>query len=649
MNVSPSHPGEPQNGSGQARTQHTDLPFDALGALPDPVAVFDPQGTVNRVNRAWMHLEQAYAEQLPARPGETRLLEQLQPRHPDSQQPAQSLRKTIRDVLAGRTHASRGLVYLAVTRSPGRWFEARIDAFACGEGRHAVLSLIDVTESRHDRERLLDSESRFRLIAENSTDWITRHAPDATYLWVSPACHEMLGYEPDELVGRNPYDFFHPEDRPAVERSHQRILSHPQTSVVEYRFRCADGSYRWLETTSRAITDPQTGELAELQCASRDITHRKQTQTMLQLIRAAIEQVHDAVVITEPELDPPGPRIVYVNHAFVEMTGYEQSEVIGQTPRILQGPLTNRKVLDRLRRDLQQRGVFHGMTTNYRKNGQSYAVEWTITAVRDASGKLINWVSIQRDITERLRAEAAQQELQNQLAHVGRLTTLGELASGLAHELNQPLAAISNFAHGVERRIASGGIDPADLGNAIEHIAAQSDRAGEIVQRLRGFVRKREPTLTPEPLPELIDDVRALLTHEIQQSDAELMTDFDPSLPPVLADRVQIEQVLINIVRNAIEASQSAAHASTTPPRVEIRASARAPHVHIEITDRGPGLEPQEIERIFDPFFSTKEEGMGMGLTICHSIVQLHGGQLWAEANRDGPGLTFHLQLLSRG
>lgn len=628
-----------------SRSPNPDPPREPQDALPHPVVVLDKRGTVIRMNRAWSELARSCAESTLSIHTGASLIEHLEAHPPRSEQESWRLREAVLEVLAGRRRDAFGVVGLRDRGSQTRWFEARVGGFENADGRGATLSLLDVTESRRDRERLADSESRFRLFAENSTDWITRHAPDGTYVWVSPACREMLGYDPRELVGRDPYEFFHFEDRAAVERSHAQILSHPQTSTVEYRFRCADGSYLWLETTARAILHPATGDLTELQCASRDVTHRRQTQTMLRLIQTAIDQVNDAVVITEPELDPPGPRIVYVNRGFLEMTGYEASEVIGETPRILQGPRTDRKVLDRLRRELHKHGSFRGETTNYSKNGEPYVVEWSITAVRDASGELIHWVSIQRDITERLEALAAQEELQKQLAHAGRLTTLGELASGLAHELNQPLAAVRNYAHGIERRLASGGIDPNDLGSAIEHIAAQADRAGEIIQRLRGFVRKREPRITPHPLPDLIDDIRSLLTHEVQHSGTELVAELPESLPPVLADRVQIQQVLINIIHNAIEASQQPDEVSATPPHVEVCARHEPPRVHIEISDRGPGLPPEQIDRIFDPFVTSKQEGMGMGLTICHSILQLHNGRIWAEPNPDGRGLTFHLLL----
>jgi two-component system, LuxR family, sensor kinase FixL len=645
LDASRPQPASPPAATGSDSGAAANDPCDVLDALPHPVAILDAKGVVTRINHAWREAERACAEPVFSCDVDACLLEHLEAHPPIPRAQSGSLRQAILDVLAGKMRTALGVVGVRDHSSEIRWFEARVGAFENADSRAATVSLIDVTESQRDRERLADSELRFRLLAENSTDWITRHAPDGTYQWVSPACREMLGYEPEELVGRNPYDFFHPEDRPTIERSHESILAQPRTSSVEYRFRCANGAYVWLDTTSRAITHPATGELAELQCASRDVTHRRQTQTLLQLIQTAIEQVKDAVVITEPDLDLPGPRIVYVNHSFLDMTGYEESEVIGQTPRILQGPKTDRKVLDRLRRDLQERGAFSGETTNYRKNGEPYMVEWTITAVRDTSGKLINWVSIQRDITERLQAQADQEELQKQLAHAGRLTTLGELASGLAHELNQPLTAVSNFAHGIERRLDAGGIDPDDLGNAIEHIAAQADRAGEIIQRLRGFVKKREPKVATEPLHELIDDVRTLLTYEIQRSGTQLATDFDEELAPVLANRVQIEQVLINIIRNAIEAAQEEGGESGASPRIEIRARNESRRIHIEITDFGPGLSHEVIDRIFDPFFSSKDEGMGMGLTICHSIVQMHNGRLWAEPNPDGRGLTFHLLL----
>ena len=458
----------------------------------------------------------------------------------------------------------------------------------------------------------------------------------------------MLGYSPASLVGRDPYDFFHPEDAVAIRRSHDANLDHPDTTVVQYRFRRSDGSYVWLESTSRSIRDPDTGEVTELQCASRDVTHRRETESMLRLVQTAVEQVADAVVITEPTLDPPGPRIVYVNQAFLDMSGYSKHEILGQTPRLLQGPATDRETLDRLKRRLAEGKTFHGQTTNYRKDGRPYVLEWAVTPVRDTQGRLTNWVSIQRDVTEKLEAEAAERERSRELAHVGRLSTMGEMASGLAHELNQPLAAISNYAKGVLHRLDGDGMAVAsDLRQAVEEVAAQADRAGRIIQHLRGFVRKHEARHTSVAVETMVDEVVTLMAHDLKAHHAKVVFEAEGDPPPVLVDQIQIEQVLLNLIRNAVEATAAASTGQRSGRCVvRVRCDCHDDQwVRVRVIDAGPGLSPEQLDHVFDPFFSTKDDGMGMGLTISRSLVELHGGRLTVDANAPEPGLTFTMTL----
>ena len=618
-----------------------------LDALDARIAILDEGGEVVAANAAWRDAAVAApGTPLSCRVGED-LVERLKAHAEDE---AQALRKLTQDLLAVlHTRAPRAERQVTFHEPAGeRVFAARVTRFEIAGAAHAVLALQDATETVRARRELADSEARFRLLAENSTDWITRHRPDGRYLWCSPACRHLLGYEPGWLIGHDPFDYFHPDDVEPIRASHRRVLRSAETSTVEYRFRRADGSYVWLESTSRSVADPDTGEIIELQCASRDISPRRETESMLRLVQSAIDQVEDAVVITEPQLDPPGPRIVYVNRAFLAMTGYRRGEVIGQAPRILQGPRTDRSVLDRLRQRLAQGKSFSGQTTNYRKDGEPYVVEWAITPVRDRDGRVVNWVSIQRDITERLEAEAAARQRQNELAHVARLSTMGEMASGLAHELNQPLAAIANYTRGVLRRLEAGGGDRGELHDALDRVVAQADRAGEIIQRLRGFVRKREPQRTAIAVDELVRDVTTLLGHDLRQSEVEVDFDTEPGLPPVYVDPIQIEQVLLNLIRNAMDALASeASHQAAGEPR-SVRLRCRRHdrrQVGIEVMDRGPGLTQAQLDHIFDPFFTTKDAGMGMGLTISQSLVEAHGGRLWAEPNDDGRGLTFHLLL----
>lgn len=500
----------------------------------------------------------------------------------------------------------------------------------------------EVAARRKAEQALRESESRFRLLAENATDMISRHKPDGEFLYVSPSCSKLLGYQPDELLGCVPNDMFHCEDLPAVRKCYEAVVRDKRTATVECRFRRKDGSYIWFETISKAICDEDTGQVIELHCASRDITSRREAEDELRLVRIAIEQADEAVVITTPELDLPGPKIVYVNPAFTRMTGYTSAEVLGKTPRILQGQKTSRQVLDQLRADLSKGQGFEGETINYRKDGQPFVLYWHIAPVRDGAGRLTHWVAIQRDVTEQRELQARERQRQEELAHVARLSTMGEMASGMAHELNQPLAAISIYAQGIAQQAERGSADLNDIQVAAKRIAAQAQRASDIIRRLREFVRKREPKRSAANINQLVRGVVDLMESEIKQNTITVNFELASDLPTIMVDTVQIEQVILNLVRNAIEAM------AQNPPRqrqLTLRtAMQNHSSVQVIVKDNGVGATDEQLDRLFEPFFTSKPQGMGMGLAISESIAIAHCGRLTARRNVD-QGLRFTLTL----
>lgn len=593
------------------------------------------------------------------------------------------------------------------------------------------------------------NEERFRLLAEYSTDMISRHLPDGRYIYVSPASRSILGRTPEQVVGYDPYEFMAPEDRHIVRDAHKIQLETPGPNTVTYRLMHPNGKKNWVESISHCIVD-QDNKIQEIHVATRnvndrvlaqqalikseeayrsliecatdlifrldsnyrilyinkavsqetrefllgtsffdrvepkdhtllrevfhkvfvnnehvsielkvipvsceahwysfrfapiqedgvtvaataiatDITHRKETDQALLLVRSAIENVQDAVIITSPDLDAPGPNIVYVNHAFETMTGYTAKEVLGKNPRILQGPKTDRNVLDTMRKSLAQRQMFHGETINYKKDGSEYHLEWDISPIRNEQGEVINYVSIQRDITEWRRQEETARHHQAELAHVGRLSTMGEMASGLAHELNQPLTAITNYTRGCLRRLAATPHADPKIAQAIELAALQADRAGQIIRRLRQFIRKRVPQHVPVAINNVVQDTITLISGEVRQYQINLQCDLALDLPMVKADHIQIEQVVLNLLRNSFEALT---HLPTSVRQVTIYTRLVKGGVRLSVSDNGSGMDKETALRIFEPFFTTKNRGLGMGLPICQSIIESHNGQLWAD------------------
>lgn len=246
------------------------------------------------------------------------------------------------------------------------------------------------------------------------------------------------------------------------------------------------------------------------------------------------------------------------------------------------------------------------------------------------------------ETAERRAAQERAMQLQSQLAHTGRLTMLGELASGLAHEINQPLGAIVNYLRGCMEHIESGDANVNDLLGPITTAAAQAERAGQIVRHLRQFVTKGYTHQTRQSVPQMIHEVAELLEFESRDHKVSLRLDVPDDLPMVMADRVQVQQVLMNLMRNGIEAMDQ------IEPKQRLLHVAAAVNdenrVRISVRDAGCGCDGASLDRMFDAFYTTKEQGMGMGLAISRSIIEAHGGQLWAEHNHDR-GLTFRFSL----
>ena len=492
----------------------------------------------------------------------------------------------------------------------------------------------DATARQEAELALRDSERRYRQLAEHATDMISTHDATGRFTYVSPAARRLLGYESHELLGTLPRALAHPEDRAKVINSLRRLRSTPGVVSTTFRARHRQGHYVWLESSSHHGA-------SEITVVSRDVTDRLHAEQQLHLIQQAVDQVRESVIITDNQLQHPGPHILYVNPAFTKLTGYRSPDILGKSPRILQGPRTDHAVIERLRECLRQGQAFFGQTVNYRRDGSEYFVEWHINPVTDHRGKLTHWVAIQRDITARKTAEELARLHRDELAHATRVSAIGEMASGLAHELNQPLAAINNYIEGTLHRIEHGDASARDLVDPLRRAAEQASRAGEIIRGIRAFVTKRNAERRPHHLPDLITRTLTLLEADIRNHQTSINLELPQQLPTIDADGIQIEQVLFNLIRNALEAM------ATIPidrRRLDIAVHTSEPgQIKLTLRDHGPGLPPDKMDRLFHPFFSTKD-GMGMGLTISQSIAQAHGGRLHA-APHPGGGLIFHLTL----
>ena len=340
-------------------------------------------------------------------------------------------------------------------------------------------------------------------------------------------------------------------------------------------------------------------------------------------------------------------RVTYVNPAFCEMVGMTAEELIGRAPPMpYWAPELMEESNERFAKVLTGQATPQFETVFVRPDGERFAVLVFETPLVDDSGRQTGWMGSILDISDRKRIEELNRQQQEKLQASARLASMGEIASTLAHELNQPLAAISSYTAGalnVVNRSEAGELDVAALKPALEKANVQAQRAGQIIRSVHTFVKKRESVRELVDLKRIVDGVIPLIELQARQFYVTVQTSIAPALPPVSADRMLLEQVLFNLTRNAIEAMQDVP-AERRLLRVEVRHDAAAQNIVCAVIDQGHGVSREAAENLFSPFFSTKAEGMGMGLKICRSAVEFHGGSLNHADNPEG-GTIFTFAL----
>ena len=360
-------------------------------------------------------------------------------------------------------------------------------------------------------------------------------------------------------------------------------------------------------------------------------------------LRSILQTVPDAMII----IDEKG-RIESLSTTAERLFGYSHDEVAGRNVGILM-PSPYREqhdaYIERYLSTGERRIIGIGrIVVGQRKDGSTFPMHLTVGELR--TGDRHHFTGFIRDLTDQQITESRLKELQSEVTHMSRFTALGEMASTLAHEINQPLTAISNYLKGSQRILQRldgklGSEDAAVLHEAIGKAADQALRAGQIIRRLREFVSRGESERTVESLPKLIEDASTLALVGARENGIEVVFRLDPDATEVLADRIQIQQVLVNLIRNAIEALIEAA----PPRRLEIvTASVEGDLVEVSIADTAAGLAPEVARSLFQPFVTTKRKGMGLGLSICRTIVEAHGGKISVD-RRDGGGTVFRFTL----
>ncbi|WP_366520711.1 PAS domain S-box protein [Zoogloea sp.] len=336
-------------------------------------------------------------------------------------------------------------------------------------------------------------------------------------------------------------------------------------------------------------------------------------------------------------------RITYVNPAFCRMVGWSAEELVGRHPPMpYWAPESLEQTLAVHEMVLKGNAPVQGIEVRLmRRNGERFDALMIEAPLIDSDGKHIGWMGSMVDVTEQNKAQELARQQQERLQATARLVTMGEMASTLAHELNQPLAAISSYNTGCINLIEQGQLPRQELLGILAKIGKQAQRAGQIIRRVHAFVRRSEPKFEPVDLNTILREAVGLVEADAQRQGVSIGLDLASPLPPVAADPVMIEQVAVNLIRNGMDAMANT-------PRAERQVSLRTRHqdgmLVFSVADRGRGIPPEVAGKLFAPFFTTKEEGMGMGLNICRSIAELHRGRLSFEAHPAG-GTIFNFSL----
>lgn len=508
--------------------------------------------------------------------------------------------------------------------------------------RHVLAVMHDITERKRAEETLRQSEERYRRLFEVESDAIFLvDCQSGSIVDANAAALKLYGYSRKECLSLRVSDVSAEPDRTL------QAIAEGQTHTPLRRHRKKDGTVFPVDIVG-SYFDYQGHRIHV--AAIRDITERLRAEETLRASEARYRVLVECIPQLAWRSGPDGLDID-CNRRWYEYTGQTPAQARGQGWMAALHPDDLFRVTER---------AAHAINTR-----EPYEIEYRLRRASDASyrwhlaraipslgedGQMIGWVGSATDIEDLKQAQeilnkAHDEQLERhraELAHVARLSMMGEMAAGLAHELNQPLHAINNYASGSLLRLQETPQRDQELVAALQKVSEEANRAAAIVRWVKGFVQKREPQFSEVSMNKVVEEVVLLSKAELEQRHAKVALELSENLPVVMGDPVQIEQVIMNLVRNGLEAMEEVPEEDRV---LGIKTMQRGDdRVQLEVCDRGKGIGREDLKEIFEPFFTTKPEGMGMGLAISRSIVQAHGGRLWLSANQH-EGCTFHFTL----
>jgi two-component system sensor kinase FixL len=526
-----------------------------------------------------------------------------------------------------------------------RWWSVHLAPIIDGDQINSCIMIArDITRRKEMQQAILDRDERFRQLAE-ATDqgfWLVELQPERL-LYVNPAFTHIWGIPQETLYSGVRVGFQHvvEDDRERVRLAFDEWLSgERKTYNVEYRILRPDGQLRWVHDLGAKIHNA-AGKLYRVSGIVRDITDQKRAEVILreseERYRVLAENSSDLIMRLNREGD-----VLYASPASRLLLGLEPTEI--RSGRILDELVhpDDRARLTAMREAFLWKGKPVSITARFRhSHGQYRSLDLQAKAVIDPvrkfdpeTGEAREVLVTVRDATDRVDAARKLRQRETDLAHADRMSTMGQMAAELAHELNQPLYAIANFSSAslgaLDQQGDSSGEGIAKVRNWLSEITRQSRRAADVIRRINSFVRKGELDPSSFDLSECVHTLEPLLEVAARAHDATIRYELAEGLPTIVADRLLIEQVIVNLVRNASEAMEEVPQ---NDRQIEVRTYRDEGGVGLAVSDSGPGIRPEVAEKLFEPYFTTKESGTGMGLPICRSTVEAHQGEIATEPN----------------
>ena len=505
-----------------------------------------------------------------------------------------------------------------------------------------IFATVTLQRQQAARVRATDAEMHLEVLLDSAAEYIFLIDSGGAILRANQSVFRDSGFTPDEMMGHHIKEFFSPDSQQLCECSFP-ALRERGSNQADIEFVRKDGSVINMECSATAVPDKQ-GEFSTFLIIQRDITERLLADRRLEDSERRFRAIFNSTYQFIGLLDPQGT-LLEANQTALDFIGRSNADVVGR--KFWETPWWNHSVAlqEQLKSAIAEAASGKLVSFEARhsgKQGEQLIIDFSLKPVLNEQGETVMIIPEGRDITERRLAEEGLKQMQQESAHMMRISTMGEMASGMAHELNQPLTALVSYCGTAKQLAQQAPSLPEGFIDILDRAAEQAQRAGKVIRHLRDFVSKGKHDKTCVLLHELVQGVIDLIGWELRETDIQIIFQQGLNAGEIFVDRIQIEQVLINLIKNSVEAIMEA---GIEAGRVEIASEFTEENsVLISVADNGPGISAGIAGVLFDPYQTSKESGMGMGLSISRSIVEAHNGKLWVDKNRSS-GALFCMSL----